>query len=150
MRDQAPHCHALALVNRKIYRTFNALLLQAAEVLTDKSDCFRGVDGGVVVYNLERYPGPLSEGDAYRGVLSAACCNYKRRPIVFYGHFRRCSETLDRGLFFIHANEPPKVPEPRRSYRAFPGSSRKRSHPPPPPVRASRATNGPPIPRSAF
>ena len=37
MGNQAPHGHAPALVYREIYRTFDALLLQASEVLTDKS-----------------------------------------------------------------------------------------------------------------
>lgn len=82
MRNQAPHCHALAFVDREIYRTFDALPLQAVEVLADKTDGLWGVNGGMVVHSLERYPGPLGQGNTYGGVLPAAGCYHERRLVV--------------------------------------------------------------------
>lgn len=55
MRDQAPHSHALGLIDREIYRTFDALLLQAAEVLTDKTDRLRGVNGCIDRYTYNTF-----------------------------------------------------------------------------------------------
>ena len=73
MRDEAPHCHSLALVRRVVNRALYALALKPFKFPPHETYRLRRIRSRVAVHDLEVYARTFGQSNANGAIFSPAC-----------------------------------------------------------------------------